>query len=216
METTRIEYRNISFSRASYKPILRNYSLIIEPGDKVAIIGPSGAGKSTLIDLLTRHIEPEQGEILFDGRPISSYSLPIYLQHFAYVRQTPYLFRTTVRENIATGWYDVPLDIIIDAAKRVHIHEAIMKMPIGYDTVIGTTGSNLSGGQRQRIALARALVREPAILLLDEFTSSLDHTTEEAILDDLFSSFAKQTIICVTHSQSVASRFDRVEIIEKL
>jgi ABC-type multidrug transport system fused ATPase/permease subunit len=109
-----------------------------------------------------------------------------------------------------------PLDVIIDVAKRVQIHDAIMRMPHGYDTVIGTQGTDLSGGQRQRIALARALVRDPAILLLDEFTSALDYATEQKILDDLLASFQKQTIICVTHSRAVANRFTRIVSIEKL
>jgi ABC-type multidrug transport system fused ATPase/permease subunit len=134
----------------------------------------------------------------------------LYLLHFGYVRQHPYLFRTTARENIATGWYDIPLDVIISAAERVRIHDTIMGLPNGYDTIIGRDGIELSGGQQQRIALARALVRDPAILLLDEFTSALDRATEEEILDDLFTSVHEQTIICVTHSPSVASRFDRI------
>jgi len=114
------------------------------------------------------------------------------------------------------GWYGVPQEVIADAARRVRIHESIMQMPNGYDAGIGTRGVDLSGGQRQRIALARAMVRDPEILLLDEFTSALDSATESAILDDLFASFEKQTIICVTHSQAVAARFERLVRIEKL
>jgi len=216
MESTRIEFRNVSFSRIDGKAVLKNFNLTIEPGEKVAVIGPSGAGKSTLIDLLIRHIEPDSGEILFDGKPIASYNRPLYLQHFGYVQQTPYIFRTTVRENIGAGWYGVPQEVIADAARRVRIHESIMQMPNGYDTGIGSRGVDLSGGQRQRIALARAMVRDPEILLLDEFTSALDSATESAILDDLFASFEKQTIICVTHSQAVAARFERLVRIEKL
>ena len=179
-------------------------------------MGPSGAGKSTVIDLLTRQISPDSGQILFGEQPVGDYSLPLYLLHFGYVRQRPYLFRTTVRENIATGWYDIPLDVIISVAKRVRIHDTIMALPDGYDTVIGRNGVELSGGQQQRIALARALVRDPVVLLLDEFTSALDRTTEEEILDDLFMNVQEQTIICVTHSLSVASRFDRTVMLEKL
>ncbi len=216
MGSTCIEYCNVSFGHVAGKPVIRDFCLTVEPGGKVAIMGPSGAGKSTIIDLLTRQIKPDEGEILLDGRPINAFSLPHYLQNFSYVRQTPYIFKTTLRENIATGWYSVPMDIIMDVAKRVRIHDTIMGMPRGYDTVIGTKGTDLSGGQRQRIALARALVRDPAILLLDEFTSALDQATEQKILDDLFANFQKQTIICVTHSLAVANRFERVVRIEKL
>ncbi len=215
-ESTRLAFHNICFSHDGSRPVLKDFSLVIEPGEKVAIMGPSGSGKSTLIDLLTRQITPDSGQILLGEKPISSYSLPLYLLHFGYVRQRPYLFRTTIRDNIATGWYDIPLDIIIAAARRVRIHDVITGLPQGYDTVIGRDGVELSGGQQQRIALARALVRDPAILLLDEFTSALDHATEEEILDDLFMGIQEQTIICVTHSLSVASRFDRIVRLEKV
>ena len=211
-----LEFRNVCFSHDDGKPVLKDFNLTVKPGEKVAIMGPSGAGKSTLIDLLTRQITADSGEVTLGGLPVGQYNLPLYLLHFGYVRQKPYLFRTTLKENIATGWYDIPLDIIIDAARRVRIHETIMQLPNGYDTVIGRDGTDLSGGQQQRIALARALVRDPAILLLDEFTSALDHTTEEEILDDLFMNVHEQTIICVTHSPSVASRFDRIVRLEKV
>jgi ABC-type bacteriocin/lantibiotic exporter with double-glycine peptidase domain len=213
--STRIEYRGVSFSHVPGNPVLRDFCLTVDPGEKVAIMGPSGAGKSTVIDLLTRHIEPDEGEILLDGRSIHTFSLPYYLLNFSYVRQSPYLFRTTVRDNIGAGWYSVPPDVIIDVAKRVQIHDSIMRMPDGYDTIIGADGTDLSGGQRQRIALARALVRDPAILLLDEFTSALDPATEQQILDDLLSTFQKQTVICVTHSRAVANRFSRIVSLEK-
>jgi ATP-binding cassette subfamily B protein len=209
-DSTRLEFRDVCLSHDGNKKVLKDFCLAIEPGEKVAIMGPSGSGKSTLIDLLTRQLRADSGQVLFGGQPVSDYSLPLYLMHFGYVRQHPYLFRTTARENIATGWYDIPLDVIIAAAERVRIHDTIIGLPNGYDTIIGRDGIELSGGQQQRIALARALVRDPAILLLDEFTSALDRATEEEILDDLFTSVHEQTIICVTHSPSVASRFDRI------
>lgn len=212
---TRIELRNIGFCHANGKQVLEDFSLVVEPGEKLAIVGPSGSGKSTLIELLIRQLAPQSGEILFGGRPAGEYPLPLYLQHFGYVRQQPYLFKLTVRENIAAGWYGVPDEVVIDAARRVRLHEQIMHLPEGYDTVIGVNGQDLSGGQRQRLALARAMVRDPEILLLDEFTSALDGPTEAAVLDDLFQSFSRQTIICVTHSQAVAGRFERVIRLEK-
>jgi len=177
---------------------------------------PFLVGGFLIIDLLTRHVVPGKGVILMDGRPIESYNLPLYLLHFACVSQTPYIFRTSVLENIAAGWYDVPRDIIVDAARRVGLHEAILRLPQGYDTPLRAEGTTLSGGQRQRLALARALVRDPEVLLLDEFTSALDRATEEALLDDLLAGFRNQTILCVTHSEAVASRFDRIVHLAKL
>ncbi len=215
VESTHIEFRAVNFGHTPARPVLRDFSLVLEPGEKVALMGPSGAGKTTVIDLLTRQICADSGEILFGGRPIADYRLSVYLLHFAYVRQNPYLFKTSVFENIAAGWYGVPPDVVQEAARQVRLHEVIQRLPQGYDTVLGADGVALSGGQLQRLALARALVRDPAVLLLDEFTSSLDRDTEEAILDELFSTFRKQTILCVTHSQAVASHFSRVVRMEK-
>lgn len=215
MESTQIEYRNVSFNNISGHPVLKQFSLTIEPGEKIALMGPNGAGKSVLIDMLTRQIQPDRGDILFGGYPIDSYPLPVYLMHFAYVRQKPYLFKTSIRNNIATGWYHVPLEVIIDTARRVHIHDAIASLPHSYETLISEKTAPFSGGQLQRLALARALVRDPEILLLDEFTSALDRATEQSILDDIFLNFEKQTVICVTHSLAVANRFSRIVFIDK-
>jgi ABC-type multidrug transport system fused ATPase/permease subunit len=214
-DTTRIEFQSVAFSHGPTMKLFKDFSLTIEPGEKVAVMGPSGSGKSTLIDLLTRQILPQEGQILFGGRPLETYSLGFYLLNFGYVRQKPYLFKTSVRDNIATGWFDTPLDVIMEAARRVGLHEAIMSLPNEYDTIIGSGGVDLSGGQLQRLALARALVRDPAVLLLDEFTSALDSQTEEGIIQDLFKNFDRQTIVCVTHSQSVARHFSRIVWIEK-
>lgn len=216
LESTRIEFKDVSFSYTPERHTLQAFNLVIEPGEKVALIGPSGSGKSTIIGLLARQIRPDSGRILLGNRPIDAFPLSVYLQHFAYVRQQPYIFRTSVRDNIAAGWYDVPTEIIEDTARRVHLHEMITRMPQGYDTLLAGNGTDLSHGQRQRLALARALVRGPEILLLDEFTSSLDHHLEEDILNELFLNFKSQTILCVTHSKAVAQRFSRVIELEKL
>lgn len=215
ISSTCIEYRDVWYGFGPDKPLHRGFSLTVEPGEKLALMGPSGAGKSTLIELLTRQRVPDGGDILLGGLPIREFSLPRYLLYFAYVSQNPYIFSTSVRENISMGWYHVPMDIIVDTARRVRIHDDIMRLPQGYDSVIGRGGVELSGGQKQRLALARALVRDPEILLLDEFTSALDSAAEAAILDDLFLHFRKQTVICVTHSIAVARRFDRVVTLEK-
>lgn len=207
---TDIRFRHVSFAYAPGRSVLNRFDLAIEPGEKIAVMGPSGSGKSTLARLLLRFLKPAEGTILFGGRDILSYPLPFYLSYFAYVGQETHLFRQTIGENIAMGWYGVPLEDIRRVASLVRMDEVIEGLPEGYDTVFGRDGLNFSGGQKQRIALARALVRDPAILVLDEFTSGLDKQVEEEILDDLFRIFRNQTIICITHKRSVADRFDRI------
>lgn len=205
-----IEFRQVSFAYLPGKMVLNGFDLTVSPGEKIAIMGPSGSGKSTLAQLLLRFLKPTQGSILFGERDITSYPLPFYLSYFAYVRQETHLFHQSVRENIAMGWYGVPIEDIRRVASLVRMDEAIERLPDGYETVFGRDGINFSGGQKQRIALARAVVRDPEILVLDEFTSGLDRQVEQEILDDLFRIFRSQTIICITHKRSVADRFDRI------
>jgi ATP-binding cassette, subfamily B, bacterial len=209
-ETTEIEFCHVSFAYPHSKAIFTDLNLYIAPGAKIAFMGPSGSGKSTLAQLLTRFLQPTGGKILFGGKDIRSYPMAFYLSFFAYVSQEMHLFRETFRENIAMGWYGVPMDRIREVASLVRIKEAIEALPAQYETIFGHDGTNLSGGQKQRLALARALIRDPEILVLDEFTSGLDQDVEKEILDDLFRIFANQTIICITHSAAVAARFERV------
>lgn len=212
----RIEFRDVSYHHTGGKPVLESFNLVIEPGERIALMGPSGSGKSTLLNMLARQIAPIRGEILLGDRDIAAYSMAMYLNYFAYMTQHPHLFRLSIGENIAMGWYHIPQDVIIDAARRVHLHEAVEALPDGYDTIIGDRGQGLSGGQKQQLLLARALVHEATILLLDEFTSALDHETEEKILDTLFELFPTITILCATHSEAVARRFAKVVHLRKL
>ena len=210
-----IEYKNISFGYGEKPNIFNDFNLTINPTDKMALVGPSGSGKSTLVDLLMKRQEPRKGEILFGGKPIQKYPVWFYLHHFAYVGQEPHLFKLSIRDNISMGWYDIPFDRIVEAAKLVRIHDDIEKLPNKYDTIIGMNGENLSVGQKQRLILARAIIREPEILVLDEFTSALDKANEDAILKDVIEAFKKQTIICITHSNNVASKFNNIITLEK-
>ncbi|MBN8545378.1 MAG: ABC transporter ATP-binding protein [Ignavibacteria bacterium] len=205
-----VEFRNVSFSYPGGKEIIKNFSLVVEPGEKVAIMGGSGSGKSTLLSLLLRFQKPTQGEILFGGVPVDRYPVQFYRSNLGYVRQETHLFRIGMAENIAFGWYDVPLNQVEEVAKLVQLDELIGKMPDGYKTVYGEKGVEMSGGQKQRVALARAIIRDPAVLILDEFTSALDKKTESEILTMVLRIFKSQTIICVTHSPEVSERFDRV------
>jgi len=209
-ETTRLEFRRVTFGYDPAAPVIRDFNLTIEPGEKIALIGPSGSGKTTLMNLLTRQFRPDAGEIRLGEDVVQNYPLPLFLLHFAYVPQQPHLFKISIKDNISFGWYDSPMDKIVACAKTVRIHDVIERLPHGYDTLFGLKGMNLSRGQKQRIVLARALIRDPGIIILDEFTSSLDRETENEILADILRIFERQTIVCVTHSPAVAAAFPRV------
>ncbi len=209
-ERTDIEFRSVSFSYPHSGEIFEGLNFQVAPGEKVAVMGASGSGKSTLAKLLVRFLKPSGGEIFFGGKKVEDYPLSFYLSYFAYVGQDTHLFRESFRDNISMGWYGVPVDRIREVAQLAGINEFIEKLSRGYDTIFGEGGLNLSGGQKQRVALARALIRDPQVLVLDEFTSGLDPATEKEVLDDIFRVFKDQTIVCITHKQSVAARFDRV------
>jgi ABC-type bacteriocin/lantibiotic exporter with double-glycine peptidase domain len=214
-DNTEIVFKDITYGYMKDKPLLKNFNLTIAQGDKIAILGTSGSGKSTLLNLLIRQIKPDSGEVLFGGKPIQEYPLPFYYHYFAYVGQQPHIFKISLKDNIAFGWYHIPQDKIIEAAKKVRLDDIIEKLPNKYDTIYGEKGFYLSGGQTQRLFLGRAIVRDPEILLLDEFTSALDQDVQVEILDEIFRIFDKQTIICVTHSALVAERFRTIIRMEK-
>jgi ABC-type bacteriocin/lantibiotic exporter with double-glycine peptidase domain len=182
----RISLDDVSFRYSPAAPmVVRNVSLEITPGQFVAIVGRSGSGKSTLASLLLGLYAPTAGSIRYDGVDLSELDLRSVRRQVGIVTQRPYLFGTTIRANIALSEPALPLDQVMDAARRARIDHEIAEMPLGYDSLLLDGGASLSGGQRQRVALARALVRQPAILLLDEATSSLDALTEREVQDEL-------------------------------
>ncbi|MED3626745.1 ABC transporter ATP-binding protein, partial [Bacillus subtilis] len=180
----RIEFQHVSFRYPEMdREALRNVSFSAKPRETIAILGATGSGKSTLFQLIPRLYQPDSGRIYIDEKPVQDIPTEGLRRQIGYVPQEVLLFSGTIKENIAWGKENASLDEIMDAAKHAQIHETILKLPNGYDTVLGQRGVNLSGGQKQRISIARALIRKPAILLLDDSTSALDLQTEAKLLE---------------------------------
>ncbi|XP_046818265.1 multidrug resistance protein homolog 49 isoform X1 [Vespa crabro] len=197
--------------------ILRGLNLIVKPGQMVALVGQSGCGKSTCIQLLQRLYDPISGTITMDRRDISSVSLASLRSQLGVVGQEPVLFDRTIAENIAYGdnYRRVPMDEIIEASKKSNIHSFVSSLPLGYDTRLGSKGTQLSGGQKQRIAIARALVRNPRILLLDEATSALDTQSEKVVQAALDKAMEGRTCITIAHRLATVRNADVICVLEK-
>ncbi|MFD2656204.1 ABC transporter ATP-binding protein [Gracilibacillus thailandensis] len=194
---------------------LKNISFDAPPGKVVGLIGPTGAGKTSITQLITRFYEPEEGEVLVDGKPTSSYSLKWLRRHIGFVLQESFLFSTTIKENIAYGNPDASMDEIIAAAKRAQAHDFIMEMPKGYDTLLGERGMGLSGGQKQRIAIARAILIDPSILVLDDATSAVDMETEFQIQKALKEVMDGRTTFIIAHRISSLKHADEILVLEE-
>ena len=209
-----IRLEHVSFRYGPAAPlVVRDVSVDIPPGSFVAVVGRSGAGKSTLANLLVGLYQPSEGRILFDDLDLTELNLQSVRSQLGVVPQHPYLFGQSIRANIALADPTLPLSRVTEAAKLAHIHEEILAMPLGYDTLLSDGGSSLSGGQRQRLALARALVRRPAILLLDEATSALDAVTESAIQRELAQ--LRCTRIVVAHRLSTIQNADLILVMDQ-
>ncbi len=212
-----LAFNDVVFSYPSRKEItvLNGVSFSADTGEKVAIIGPSGAGKSTIAGLILRFYESQEGQILFDGLPSSEYSLTDIRKQVAIVPQDVLLFGGSIKENIAYGRLGASDEEILQAAKRANAHEFIQSFPEGYDTLVGERGIKLSGGQRQRIAIARALLKDPAILILDEATSSLDSESERLVQEALEELMKNRTSIIIAHRLSTIREADKIVVLEK-
>ncbi|GAB4138316.1 MAG: ABC transporter ATP-binding protein [Planctomycetota bacterium] len=195
------------------EPVLRGIDIDVAPGQTIALVGPSGGGKSTLLDLLMRFFDPDQGRILIDGVDLREIRLADYRRQTAVVSQSPFLFNTSIRENIACGRPGATMEEIEKAARAANIHDFIVSLPDGYETKAGERGCNLSGGQMQRIAIARALVRDPAILFLDEATSALDSENEELVQRALDNLRKGRTSFVIAHRLSTISNADRIVVL---
>lgn len=210
----RVELRNVWFAYDD-KPVLQGLDLVVEAGQTVALVGKSGGGKSTLMDLLLRFHDPQQGQILVDGVDLREVRLSDYRAHTAVVSQQPFLFNTTVRANIAYGRPGADAAAIEAAAKAANIHEFLVAQPKGYDTLAGERGSNLSGGQMQRITIARAILRDPAILFLDEATSALDSENEELVQKAIDNLRRGRTSFVVAHRLSTIVGADLIVVLDQ-
>ncbi len=209
-----IYFNNVNFSYSKERVGIKKLSLNIRAGEFVVIVGTSGAGKSTIVNLLMRLCDPDDGRIMFDGVDLRTGTQSSLRSQIGLVSQEVILFNTTVRENIRMGYLEATDEQIEAAAKSAEIHDFILTLPQGYDTVVGDRGGQLSGGQRQRIAIARALVRDPAILILDEATSALDPVTEAGILATLDRICKNLTVILITHRIAQSLRADVIFVME--
>ncbi len=208
-----IELRNVSFRHGS-RPVIESLNLTIRPKEMIGLVGPSGAGKSTLVNLVCRFYDVAEGAILVDGVDIRSFPVEEYRRHIGVVLQDPFLFFGTVADNIAYGRPDASRDEIIAAAKAARAHEFILRLPLGYDSLVGERGQSLSGGERQRISIARALLIDPQILILDEATSSVDTETEREIQLALDHLVQGRTTIAIAHRLSTLRKADCLVVLE--
>lgn len=209
-----LHVQNINFAYLKDRPVLKNVSLDIHRGETIALVGPSGGGKSTLMDMLIRFYDPESGAITLDGRDIREFTLESYRSMFGIVTQESLLFNETAKANIAYAMPEVSDQKIIEAAKIANAHEFIEKMPEGYDTVIGDRGVLLSGGQRQRLAIARAVVRDPEILLFDEATSALDTESEVLVQKAIEKVLKDRTAVVIAHRLSTIRNATRIAVVD--
>ncbi len=213
--TGRITFENVSFGYKSYEPVLKHIDLDIAPGEMIGLVGHSGAGKSTLINLIMRLYDPNSGRILVDGTDLKDVTQKDLHDSIGVVFQETFLFAGSLYDNIAYAKEDATREEVIAAAKAANAHEFIMRLPDGYNTQIGENGHNLSGGERQRLAIARAILKNPKILILDEATSSLDPETEEKIQEALSRLVKNRTTIAIAHRLATLRHANRLIVLEK-
>src|SRR5437763_7127879 len=214
LATVRVEFSDVRFFYRANEPVLRGMSFVAEPGKVTALVGPSGGGKSTVLNLLLRFYEAGGGAITIDGQNIAGVSRKPLRQRIAYVGQTVHLFRGSVRDNIRYGKLDATEAEVIAAARAAHAHDFIMAFPQGYDTPVGEHGMQLSGGQRQRIEIARALIKDAPIILLDEATAALDSESERHVQEAIAELCKGRTTLVIAHRLSTIMHSDRILVIE--
>lgn len=209
-----ITFKDVHFSYPDKQQVLKGVTLTIHAGEKIAIVGKSGCGKSTLLKLIGRFYDPEKGEVLLDDIPVANYSFASLRNALSLVFQDVYLFGSSIRENIQFARPDATEEEIMEAARGAQLHEMIMNLPEGYDTLVGERGVKLSGGQKQRLSLARMFLRKAPIVILDEPTSALDNVTENLILRSFQDTLKHVTIITVAHRLSTIRDYDRIIVMD--
>ena len=211
----RVEFRGVHFGYEEDKPVIEDLNFTVEPGEMIGLAGHSGAGKSTLINLICRFYEPQEGAILIDGHDTRHVNLQSLREQIGVVLQDPFLFNGTVADNIAYGHPEASLEQIVAGAKAANAHDFIMNMPDGYDTMVGERGIRVSGGERQRLSIARAILRDPRILILDEATSNVDTQTEAQIQEALERLVQGRTTFAIAHRLSTLKNAHRLLILDK-
>jgi len=210
-----VAFENVSFHYVAEQPVLKNIDLSVKPGEKIAFVGPTGVGKSTLVSLIPRFYDPREGKVLIDGVDIRSYQLKPLRNQIAMVLQPPLVFPVSVRDNIAYGRPQAGMEEVVSAAKLARIHDSIERLPDKYDTIVGEQGATLSEGERQRITIARAILRNSPILILDEPTSSVDAETEALIMEGLERLTSGRTSFIIAHRLSTVRKADRIVVLGK-
>ncbi|MDE7259198.1 MAG: ATP-binding cassette domain-containing protein, partial [Lachnospiraceae bacterium] len=209
-----IEFKNVNFKfKDAEFPVINDLSFSINKGETVAFVGASGAGKTTLINLVIGFLRPNSGQVLIDGKDLSTINLQSYRCHISVVPQTPILFTGTIRENITYGSENISDEFLNEVIDAANLRELIDSLPDGLDAKITEHGSNLSGGQRQRVSIARAFVRNPKILILDEATSALDTVSEKKIQDSVERLVKDRTTLIVAHRLSTIRNADKIAVI---
>ena len=215
LTTARVEFSGVKFTYGRGDPVLHNISFVAEPGRVTALVGPSGGGKSTIFNLMLHFYDPEGGTITIDGQDVSAVSRRSLRRQIAYVGQDVFLFRGSIRENIAFGKPGASEAEIVAAAHAACAHDFIMSFPLGYDTPVGEHGLQLSGGQRQRISVARALIKDAPIILLDEATASLDSESEHQVQEAIAHLTQDRTTLVIAHRLHTVAHADRIYVVEQ-
>lgn len=210
----RIEFKHVNFSFDRTKKVLKDINLVIEPGDIVGIVGTTGSGKSTLVNLLLRYYDHYDGEITVGGVDIREIDMKYYRSHIGYVQQEPMMFHDTIFHNISYGDTSYSVDEVINAADIANAHEFIVRQPDGYDSMLGERGVGLSGGERQRLSIARAMLRNPKMLVFDEATASVDSETEHLIQDAIEKLISGRTTIMIAHRLSTLSKANKIVVVD--
>ena len=210
-----IRFENVTFGYNRHEPVLKNISFEVKPGEHIGVVGKSGSGKTTLVNLLARFYDVDEGRVLIDDVDVRDLHLDDLRKAVGIVLQEPFLFRGTIYTNISYGRRDVTPEQVMDASKAANAHHFVMRHPLGYDTYIGERGAGLSGGERQRVSIARALLYDPEILVLDEATSNVDTESEQLIQEALARVTAGRTTIAIAHRLSTLKKSDRIFVVDK-